>query len=170
MRKGKLIGSAVALLLGVGALWLCLPPPPQIQGSLTPQDATAITSTVHREMGRAQSIFPTFSWQSIRRLPGEIHRRRSDRILSIDVAADGTVEVRAGGAKKGTTYMLKKGPTKWEVINRRFWQSVCVTEPPNDFAGKRAVSAVTPGRDTMLRGRNIWYVAIPTYSTLMPFQ
>jgi hypothetical protein len=44
------------------------------------------------------------------------------------------VEVRAGGAKRGTTYMLKKGPLRWEVISRRFWQSVSVTLRPNKLA------------------------------------
>ncbi len=123
MRKRMLIGLTILLLFG-GALWLLSPSRPRPTGNLPAQDTAEITDRVHREMGQQPKILPDLSWASIQKLPHGVRMRWSDRILSMDVAGDGTVEVRAGGVKGGTTYMLKKGPAGWEVISRRFWQSV----------------------------------------------
>lgn len=126
MRKRVLIGLATLILLGGSVLWL-LSPRPRLTGTLPAQDLGDITDTVRREMGQQPKILPDFSWASIRQLPRAVRHRWSDRILSIDVADDGSVQVRAGGPKRGTTYMLKKGTLRWEVISRRFWQSAFVT-------------------------------------------
>jgi hypothetical protein len=135
MRERVLIGLATLILLGGSVLWLLSPPRPRLTGTLPAQDLVDITDTVRREMGQQPKILPDFSWASIRQLPRAVRHRWSDRILSIDVADDGSVEVRAGGAKRGTTYMLKKGTLRWEVISRRFWQSVSVTLRPNKTRG-----------------------------------
>lgn len=127
MRKRMLIGLATLVLLGGGVLWLLSPPRPNLIGALPAQDIEEITDIVwRRNIGQHPRILPNLSWASIRQLPFAVRHRWSIRIGSIDVADDGSVEVRAGDTKAGTTYMLKKEPTGWEVVSRRFWKSVSV--------------------------------------------
>ena len=123
-RTCVVIGLVAGFLLGVGTLWLVSPPNVQVIGALAPKDVAEISELVHREMGQGGPILPNYSWRSIRGAPREYLRRRSHRILSMDVAGDGTVEVRAGGSTAGTTYILRKGPAGWEVASRRFWKSL----------------------------------------------
>jgi hypothetical protein len=134
-----IIGVAILAMLSGGALWLFSPSRPTPMGNLPARDIGEITDRIRREMGQEPKIFPDLTWATIRKLPHALSRRWSDRILSMDVAGDGSVQVRAGGATAGTTYMLKKGRTGWEVVSRRFWQSVSVTQ------GLNRAAAANPG-------------------------
>ena len=126
------------LVVGVGGVFIPRQPSPRIVGTLPRVELLEITGIVRS--GMRHDIFPGFSWESIKEFPSSLREHWSDRILSIMVETNGTVEVETGVVRgplngRGTIYKFKKGPTGWQVKEIGFWVS-SLSDPGNRVAGR----------------------------------
>lgn len=134
MFKRILVGFAIVGLIVAGVILLRPEPQPHISGTLSSGDIAQITQIARSQMRRG--IFPDFSWESAKQLPSALRRRWSDRILSIHVNADGTVEVHTGftgGAFGGSggVYRLRREPDGWRLMSIGSW--ISSVSQPNSF-------------------------------------
>lgn len=125
VRKRK-IGSGIALLLVVFAGWLWLMPArkPKIIGDIPPTEVAQIERYVRHEIWRG--TFPTYSWSSIKHLPGIIHDRARVYIKSIRAVSEtndlhSRVLVVLGGTYPNSDSLtsqmfLQKTPKGWEEL------------------------------------------------------
>jgi hypothetical protein len=130
-----LVVAVVAVVVAV-VLLLLPQPEPQVFGTLPREDVVEVTQIVRRRMRR--DILPGFSLYSIRQFPASFRRHWSDRILSIHVRTNGTVEVRTGVIHGpldgiGTDYELRRCPKGWEITGRGFWISAVEPAPSKNM-------------------------------------
>jgi hypothetical protein len=113
----------------------------RINGTLSRRDLADIRRRVWHETWRG---FPRFSVLSFRELEGEFHARYSERIMQIDVNADGTVKVETIVEVRGLfhnrkswkthtplpvdysygfIYVFQKDQHAWHLVNRGDWIS-----------------------------------------------
>jgi hypothetical protein len=152
MRKRKLIGAAILAVL-VGAAFLFWPQPePQVLGTLRPDDVAQITRMVRAQVSERQmderSGLLSFFWArslrwNLRKLQATM-RWSSERILSIEVDTNGTVEVSTEivPSQSGRYFKLRIGPKGWEIMERGEWHTRAAA-PPDKSMQPTATPAVT---------------------------
>jgi hypothetical protein len=133
VQNRKLIAASVLVLLVAGSIELWPRSEPSVVGTLSARDVAAISRIVRAEMWR--EVLPNLSWAAIRDLPSSIRRRWSERILSINIWRDGSVEVSTGvvdGSPFGivNNYVLKKRSKGWEIMSRSHKGPSLLDSPP----------------------------------------
>ena len=127
MRKRKIIVvvSLVLLLGGVGAMFLSRDsgPPVKVEGDLSAKDAAQIKRAVRRRLWH--DVFPNFSKQTLKELPGMTRLAWTAHIIRIEGDQHRATAYFSGSGvginiwRDG--YELTNGTTGWRWINDHLW-------------------------------------------------
>ena len=137
MHRRKVITVVIILVVViVGAVVFKPAPRIQVVGNLPPQDLAQIQKLVQHE--RRFWILPELEWDNVYHLGyvcRSVREYEAQRILWVDVKADGSVEVFAGVSKdvirsEGHAIDLRKEPN-WKITGYGYWASSNVA--PHDI-------------------------------------
>jgi hypothetical protein len=129
MSKRKLIAIGLVLVLAViGVSLFSSLSPPQVVGTLAPNDLTEILRLVRHDL--REHLLPKVEWDNLfypRYVVSSIREYRAQRILWVEVHDDGRVEVFAGVSRdvirdEGHVWSLRK-TQEWSITGYAYWAS-----------------------------------------------
>jgi len=117
MRKRVSIALGIVILAIVSSVLLA-PAPPRVPvtGDLSAKEVMCIMRLVRADLRR--EILPALSWDDLKDLPNTFRRYRSERVSSIEVLTNGTVQVwcwRDSSETYGSLYTLRRERDGWRI-------------------------------------------------------
>jgi hypothetical protein len=112
------------LIVGLSGVLLLPPRAPLVTGAIPPADVVAITHIIRQE--ERISVLDSL-WGRIEEVSYRVSGYGTRRQFYIGVTSTGTVEANTASFQepdsngRGIFYELRKGPSGWEVTNRRRW-------------------------------------------------